>query len=91
MSFSISGLRKSGILPYDTKDETGAERYMPFQPGHHLTYRPPADVKEDWYALDCVDCKWGLDHCSKQSVAFHYIKPPLMDRMHGILYGYCDA
>lgn len=84
-------LRKSGILPYDTKDETGAERYMPFQPGHHLTYRPPADVNEDWYALDCVDCKWGLDHCSKQSVAFHYIKPPLMDRMHGILYGYCDA
>ena len=29
------------ILPFDTKDEEGGERYMPFQPGHHLTYRPP--------------------------------------------------
>jgi len=84
-------LRKSGVLPYDTKDETGAERYMPFQPGHHLTYLPPEDVNEDWYALSCIDCKWGMDHCSKQSVAFHYIKPSLMDRMFGILYGYCDG
>ena len=83
-------LRKSGVLPYDTKDEKGGERYMPFQPGHHLTYRPPEDVNEDWYALDCIDCKWGLDHCSEQSVAFHYIKPPLMDRIHAILYGICD-
>jgi len=84
-------LRKMGVPAYDTKDEAGAERYMPFQPGHHLTYRPPAKKSEDWYALDCIDCKWGFDHCSDHSVAFHYIKSPLMDRMFGLLYGYCDA
>lgn len=40
--------RKSDILPYDTKDEAGGERYMPFQPGHHLTYLPPKNIKDDW-------------------------------------------
>ena len=77
------------ILPYDTKDEAGGERYMPFQPGHHLTYRPPKNPKDDWYSNYSVDCKWGIDHCAAKSVAFHYIKEDLMKRMHGILYHHC--
>jgi len=81
--------RKNGIVPYDTKDEDGGERYMPFQPGHHLTYRPPANPKDDWYSNYSVDVKWGIDHCAAKSVAFHYIKDDLMKRMHGILYHYC--
>eukprot|EP00804_Cyclotella_cryptica_P002281 CCRYP_004017-RA/>CCRYP_004017-RA protein AED:0.24 eAED:0.24 QI:148/1/1/1/1/1/6/1023/1015 len=82
-------LRKMDILPYDTKDEAGGERYMPFQPGHHLTYRPPKNPKDDWYSNYSVDVKWGIDHCAAKSVAFHYIKEDLMRRMHAILYHYC--
>jgi glycoprotein-N-acetylgalactosamine 3-beta-galactosyltransferase len=29
-------LRKLGIFPFETRDELGGERYMPFLPGHHL-------------------------------------------------------
>jgi len=81
--------RKMDILPYNTKDEAGGERYMPFQPGHHLTYRPPKNPKDDWYSNYSVDCKWGMDHCAAKSVAFHYIKEDLMKRMHAILYHHC--
>ena len=78
------------ILPYDTKDEAGGERYMPFQPGHHLTYRPPKNnPTQDWYFNYSVDVKWGIDHCAAKSVAFHYIKEDLMKRMHAILYHFC--
>jgi glycoprotein-N-acetylgalactosamine 3-beta-galactosyltransferase len=80
---------KIKVFPFDTKDDAGGERYMPFQPGHHLTYKAPADKKQDWYANYSIDIKFGLDHCSAQSVAFHYIKPQLMKRMHAILYGRC--
>mmetsp|Transcript_22601 Transcript_22601/g.28520 ORF Transcript_22601/g.28520 Transcript_22601/m.28520 type:complete len:503 (+) Transcript_22601:104-1612(+) len=80
---------KIKVFPFDTKDDEGGERYMPFQPGHHLTYRAPADKKSDWYANYSINIKFGLDHMSAQSVAFHYIKPPLMKRMHAILYGHC--
>jgi len=81
--------RKMEILPFDTKDEAGGERYMPFQPGHHLTYTPPANPKDDWYSNYSVDVKWGIDHCAAKSVAFHYIKADLMRRMHAILYHFC--
>lgn len=81
--------RKMGILPFDTKDEAGGERYMPFQPGHHLTYRPPANPKDDWYSNYSVDVHWGIDHCASKSVAFHYIKEDLQRRMHAILYHHC--
>eukprot|EP00546_Thalassionema_frauenfeldii_P006408 CAMPEP_0178928530 /NCGR_PEP_ID=MMETSP0786-20121207/19960_1 /TAXON_ID=186022 /ORGANISM="Thalassionema frauenfeldii, Strain CCMP 1798" /LENGTH=416 /DNA_ID=CAMNT_0020604415 /DNA_START=78 /DNA_END=1324 /DNA_ORIENTATION=+ len=67
---------KIQVFPFDTKDDNGGERYMPFQPGHHLTYRPPRDPTSDWYAKYSIDIKYGLDHCSDKSVAFHYIKPP---------------
>ena len=50
-------LRKRNILPYDTKDEAGGERYMPFAPGHHLNYLPPANPKDDWYSNYSINCK----------------------------------
>ena len=77
------------VLPYDTKDEAGGERYMPFEPGHHLTYMPPKNPKDDWYSNYSVDVKWGIDHCAAKSVAFHYINSDLMRRMHAILYHQC--
>mmetsp|Transcript_3160 Transcript_3160/g.6616 ORF Transcript_3160/g.6616 Transcript_3160/m.6616 type:complete len:1023 (+) Transcript_3160:49-3117(+) len=82
-------LRQRNILPYDTKDEAGGERYMPFAPGHHLNYHPPANPKDDWYSNYSINCKWGIDHCAAKSVAFHYIKGDLMRRMYAILYHYC--
>ena len=80
---------KLQVFPFDTKDENGGERYMPFQPKHHLNYQIPADVKSDWYANYSIDIKTGLDHCAARSVAFHYIKGPMMKRLHAILYGHC--
>ncbi len=80
---------KLEVFPYDTKDDEGGERYMPFQPKHHLTYRIPENVKDDWYANYSIDIKTGLDHCAAGSVAFHYIKGDLMKRIHAILYGHC--
>ena len=80
---------KLQVFPFDTKDENGGERYMPFAPKHHLNYRILEDVKSDWYANYSVDIKIGLDHCAARSVAFHYIKGDLMKRLHAILYGRC--
>ena len=51
--------RKFGVLAYDTKDENGSERYMPFMPGHHYGYRIPADPTEDWYARYSINIKQG--------------------------------
>lgn len=44
----------------------------------------------DWVSMySATRMKEGLDCCSRRSVAFHYIDPDLMKRMHAILYGYC--
>lgn len=80
---------KLEVFPFDTKDEKGGERYMPFAPMHHLNYHIPEEVKSDWYANYSIDIKEGLDHCAARSVAFHYIKGDMMKRMHAILYGHC--
>jgi glycoprotein-N-acetylgalactosamine 3-beta-galactosyltransferase len=89
--------KKFGVLPYETKDDEGSERYMPFMPGHHLDYRIPDGCKpnplaktcKDWYPKYSIDIKFGLEHCSKHSVAFHYVKGNSMKRLHAILYGKC--
>jgi len=85
-------LRDQGVFPYETKDEFGGERYMPFAPGHHYNYRLPKDIvhSKDWYVRYSIDIKEGLDHCSKDSIAFHYIDPKLMSRMHALLYNFCE-
>ena len=77
------------ILPYDTKDDAGGERYMPFLPGHHYSYRLPKDPSKDWYAKYSIDIKEGLEHCSPQSVAFHYVKGDMMKRLFALTYGLC--
>lgn len=84
-------LRKMGVLPYDTKDDNGGERYMPFMPGHHYTYRLPKDPKnsKDWYAKYSIDIKEGPEHCSPRSVAFHYVKDEAMKRLFALAYDVC--
>jgi len=80
-----------GIVPYETKDEKGGERYMPFMPGHHYGYRMPKDHSTDWYAKYSINIKEGLDHCAAKSVAFHYVKGPAMWRLHALLYHLCPT
>ena len=74
-------LRKFGVVPYDTKDDDGGERYMPFMPGHHWGYQFPKNPKDDWYAVYSIDIKEGPEHCSPKSVAFHYVKGKMMNRL----------
>ncbi|KAG7351183.1 hypothetical protein IV203_010543 [Nitzschia inconspicua] len=84
-------LRKMGVLPYDTKDDDGGERYMPFMPGHHWSYRLPKDPmnSKDWYAKYSINIKEGAEHCSPRSVAFHYVKGENMKRLFALAYGLC--
>uniref|UniRef100_A0A7S3DQ95 Hexosyltransferase n=1 Tax=Entomoneis paludosa TaxID=265537 RepID=A0A7S3DQ95_9STRA len=81
--------KKYGIEAYETKDENGGERYMPFMPGHHYGYRMPADKSKDWYAKYSINIKEGKDHCAKHSIAFHYVKQNSMYRLHALLYDLC--
>lgn len=83
--------RKYGVYPYETKDENGGERYMPFMPGHHYGYRMPQDHSKDWYARYSINIKEGVDHCAARSVAFHYVKDKAMNRLHALLYHLCPA
>jgi glycoprotein-N-acetylgalactosamine 3-beta-galactosyltransferase len=84
--------RQMGVFPFETKDENGSERYMPFAPGHHLNYSPPKEnPQNDWYVKYSPNgIKTGYEHCSEHSVAFHYIKDDLMKRMYATLYHLCD-
>jgi glycoprotein-N-acetylgalactosamine 3-beta-galactosyltransferase len=82
--------RKMGVYPYDTKDENGGERYMPFMPGHHWGYRLPKNPEKDWYAKYSIDIKEGPEHCSPQSVAFHYVKGDNMKKLFALAYDLCS-
>lgn len=77
-------LRLSGVVPYDTKDALGRERFHPFTPGGHLTYRIPDPP--DWYARYTFDLKLGHECCSEHSISYHYINPPLMEKLWHLLY-----
>ena len=77
--------KAAGVLPYDTRDELGRERFHPFTPANHLAYRIPRSGK-DWYAQYSIDLKVGYDCCSPQSVSFHYVDAPLMRRIDALLH-----
>ena len=80
----------NNVLPYDTKDDAGGERYMPFLPGNHYSYRIPSEPGKDWYAKYSIDIKEGAAHCSPQSVAFHYVKGDMMKRLFALAYDLCQ-
>ena len=84
-------LRNEGIFPYDTVDDKGHERFLPFQPGHHYNYRPPAkNPEKDWYVKYTYNLQFGFDCCSEFSVSFHYVKHELMRRLFALTYGFCE-
>ena len=74
------------ILPYDTKDSKGHERFHPFSPGQHLTYGLPTLNPNDWYVKYNPELKLGLECCSEKSVSFHYIGAQLMKQLHAYTY-----
>lgn len=78
-----------GILPYETKDETGGERYMPFTPAGHYQFQMPEDKSTYWYASYSVNVKFGLEHFATKSVAFHYVSTSEMRRFHALLHNLC--
>ena len=77
-----------GVVPYDTKDSLGRERFHPFTPGHHFTYQAPKKG-HDWYVDYSIDLKFGYDCCSEGSTTFHYMTPELTRRMYALWYGHC--
>jgi glycoprotein-N-acetylgalactosamine 3-beta-galactosyltransferase len=83
--------RHMGVYPYDTKDENGGERYMPFMPGNHWGYRLPANPSKskDWYTRYSINIKEGAAHCSPRSIAFHYVKGDDQKRLFALLYHLC--
>ena len=83
-------MRDKGVVPYDTKDEEGRERFHPFTPGGHYKYRKPKNNPDaDWYPRYTIDLKFGLDCCSPSSATFHYVDPKLMYRIEALLYNLC--
>jgi len=81
-------LRYHGIHPYDTQDDWGRERFLPFSPGQHLRYKVPPKTP-DWYAKYTLGLKTGYDCCSQDTISFHYIKVDLMYKVHSLLY-FCN-
>jgi glycoprotein-N-acetylgalactosamine 3-beta-galactosyltransferase len=56
--------KQFNVLPYETKDKFGGERYMPFLPGHHYGYRLPQSSDTDWYAKYSINIKEGTFYFS---------------------------
>ncbi|CAB9512897.1 acetylgalactosamine 3-beta-galactosyltransferase 1 [Seminavis robusta] len=87
--------KELGILPFDTRDASGGERYNPYSPGFHYDFRLPHDKYHNkmWYAAYLLQgdnsLVEGAAHCSPHSVSFHYIKVDLMYRLYALLYGLC--
>jgi glycoprotein-N-acetylgalactosamine 3-beta-galactosyltransferase len=79
-------LRQFGIFPYETKDEAGSERYMPFTPGFHYSGKTIW-----WLSKASINVTEGVNHSSPRSVAFHYVKDDMMKRVFALLYHPCPA
>jgi glycoprotein-N-acetylgalactosamine 3-beta-galactosyltransferase len=77
----------ANVEPFDTRDVAGRERFHPFTPGHHLSYRIPTDpMNKDWYPKYTIDLKEGLDCCAPDSVTFHYVSADLMRSIYSYMY-----
>jgi glycoprotein-N-acetylgalactosamine 3-beta-galactosyltransferase len=87
-------LRKFNVLPYDTRDNSGGDRYMHFSPAKHYVLQREesqniTSVFNDWYRS--ISGRVTPDSTAARCIAFHYLKTKDMQRMHALLYGYCGA
>ena len=84
-------LEHLGVLPADTRDAAGEERFHPFNPGDMATtnINPHVQVpgSADWFAKYVAEFRprTGLACCSRFSVSFHYMTPVLMHEVHRAL------
>lgn len=81
-----------GVGLTDTRDAQGRERFHPFAPGTHYTYKPTHDKNMGWY--EDYNKEWGIklgaDCCAPDSVSFHYIKKaPMVRHIYKLLYDGC--
>lgn len=75
------------ITPVDSRDSSERERFHPFTPGQHLTYRLPTDpASADWYPKYNPFLKVGYDCCSSESISFHYCPADEVRKLHKYLY-----
>ena len=44
-----------------------------------------------WYKNYSLDIKFGLDHCAKHSVSFHYSRFDEAKRFFALVYGLCPG
>lgn len=63
-------LKDIGVFPLDTRDETGAERFMVLNPD---TLRSSAGPLPEWYTLMSKNRELGKACCSAEAIAFHYV------------------
>ena len=78
--------KSAGIEAIDTRDELGGERFNPFSPGVHLTYRIDHSNSMDWYPKYNPYLKEGLACCAKDGISFHYISSDLLRQLSSYLY-----
>ena len=71
------------LLPIDTRDATGAERFHMLSPGQHLSYRK---APKDWVTTYSFDLLEGLAYFSPESTVFHYCEPALVEHMDALLH-----
>mmetsp|Transcript_31745 Transcript_31745/g.95438 ORF Transcript_31745/g.95438 Transcript_31745/m.95438 type:complete len:161 (+) Transcript_31745:2254-2736(+) len=71
------------LVPRDTRDDTGAERFHMLSPGQHLQYRL---APRDWVTQYSFDLKEGMDYFSVESITFHYLQPDLVRHMDALLH-----
>ena len=71
-------LEKAGVLPMDTRDEEGAERFHPLDPIGTLNY--PKEYPKDWFDQYTKDFQRipGIDGISRYSISFHYLNESMM-------------
>lgn len=83
-------LKYLGVRPYPTVDAQRRQRYHHFPPGfysdknhHHLP---------KWYLVNTSPFHYaqGNNSFSNTSIAFHYVQPNEMRRLHAIVYGLCN-
>ncbi|GMF57794.1 unnamed protein product [Phytophthora fragariaefolia] len=75
-----------GVYPWDTRDHRGRERWHAFSPDYvFATWTDP----DDWYVKyhkTVGGVRSKFDSAAPDSVAFHYVKPPLMYHLERSLY-----
>ncbi|CAM9450923.1 unnamed protein product [Ectocarpus sp. 4 AP-2014] len=88
-------LKKNGVVAFDTRDESGRERFHPYTPAVHFGYRMPIRPEDHlvsgiavdgWYIGMAIDLVFGLEGCSSDSLSFHYVDEDLMRRLYHLVY-----